>query len=100
LTIHISYSFPTLLSSDLLPIVARYCIRECNAARNYARTEGCFPTIGPKIMTHWCRLPGEETDPRSTSAIPFCLRHSPGPPEPRRSEEHTSELQSRFDIVC
>src|SRR5699024_12695477 len=22
------------------------------------------------------------------------------PPEPRRSEEHTSELQSRFDLVC
>src|SRR5207249_9541481 len=22
------------------------------------------------------------------------------PPQPRRSEEHTSELQSRFDLVC
>src|SRR5207249_12270045 len=27
-----------------------------------------------------------------------CLKHQ-GPP-PRRSEEHTSELQSRFDLVC
>src|SRR5207249_10381723 len=29
---------------------------------------------------------------------PFCLSHPPGRIE--RSEEHTSELQSRFDLVC
>src|SRR6266704_2808709 len=27
-------------------------------------------------------------------------RPRPGPPGPPRSEEHTSELQSRFDLVC
>src|SRR5207249_11464131 len=37
-------------------------------------------------------------------AVPHC-RHGrrangPTPYEPRRSEEHTSELQSRFDLVC
>src|SRR6266704_4024905 len=31
------------------------------------------------------------------TSLPSCTPRTPGP---RRSEEHTSELQSRFDIVC
>src|SRR5438067_3772009 len=37
------------------------------------------------------------TIPRRRSALP---RRGRGAPAPRRSEEHTSELQSRFDLVC
>src|SRR5699024_12437571 len=38
--------------------------------------------------------------PSRTSSL-LRLRRSPAtPPSPPRSEEHTSELQSRFDLVC
>src|SRR5207249_10213278 len=41
--------------------------------------------------------------PSRTTPPPLALRpevdSSPAPPAPR-SEEHTSELQSRFDLVC
>src|SRR5699024_12231574 len=34
------------------------------------------------------------------SAIAIYLFHHVKKKEPKRSEEHTSELQSRFDLVC
>src|SRR5699024_11811254 len=37
--------------------------------------------------------------PTSTGSSPT-TRTSTAPPNCRRSEEHTSELQSRFDLVC
>src|SRR5699024_11665346 len=39
---------------------------------------------------------------RSCPRFPACHlpRRAPGAPGRRRSEEHTSELQSRFDLVC
>src|SRR5207249_5040557 len=44
--------------------------------------------------------PGPDTPPRAVNA-PF-VQHAGGRRDPvdRRSEEHTSELQSRFDLVC
>src|SRR5438067_9071541 len=36
---------------------------------------------GVRLIGPWCSLPGDG-------------------PDARRSEEHTSELQSRFDLVC
>src|SRR5215469_17553139 len=36
--------------------------------------------------------------PRRCGDVPVGERRSP--PDPRRSEEHTSELQSRRDLVC
>src|SRR5438874_9532163 len=32
--------------------------------------------------------------------LPLQRRRAQGPPRPLRSEEHTSELQSRRDLVC
>src|SRR5699024_12799754 len=37
---------------------------------------------------------------RSSPSIPGRGAYSSSPPRPPRSEEHTSELQSRFDLVC
>src|SRR5699024_11381859 len=42
---------------------------------------------------HCCEsAPPRPPNPRTASAAVRCIRH--------RSEEHTSELQSRFDLVC
>src|SRR5260370_32048391 len=43
-------------------------------------------------------LPPRTARPRSGSAQ--SPRDSPGVPLPRRSEEHTSELQSHLNLVC
>src|SRR5207249_10860928 len=37
---------------------------------------------------------------RPTVSAPEVWRAAQAAPEPARSEEHTSELQSRFDLVC
>src|SRR5699024_12862882 len=39
--------------------------------------------------------PGEDNDPQFVGGVQFVHRVGDG-----RSEEHTSELQSRFDLVC
>src|SRR5699024_12772415 len=79
-------SFPTRRSSDLqrrpgaLPL--------CPAARR--RQKICRDGLGPALAVwlrpdlHNLRLPGSAPE----------RRYHP------RSEEHTSELQSRFDLVC
>src|SRR5437868_12655893 len=46
-------------------------------------------------------LSGEKPAPAPTVAALMERTTSAWPPQPvRRSEEHTSELQSRFDLVC
>src|SRR5699024_12145140 len=44
------------------------------------------------------RLPWSHSLPMNVSRPPS--RTCPAPPTATRSEEHTSELQSRFDLVC
>src|SRR5699024_11428745 len=48
------------------------------------------------------RIEDSEESTKSTCAAPRDMASKPSPPDPakRRSEEHTSELQSRFDLVC
>src|SRR5699024_11584906 len=67
----------------------------------------CFPTLFS--YTTLFRSPGSRhsKDRSSRPAIPACRRCAictASPPSPStgrdRSEEHTSELQSRFDLVC
>src|SRR3712207_7979548 len=81
--------FPTRRSSDLprsLPRAARSQVRElCRAPRGFA--PGC--TRGASLPV---RVP--ERDPLTSSCAA-----QPAPSE-RRSEEHTSELQSRQYLVC
>src|SRR5207249_11991689 len=72
------HSFPTRRSSDLPRR------RRCRCARSRAHGR---PLAGPA----------------SSRALPAgtpCSTGSPLRPRAARSEEHTSELQSRFDLVC
>src|SRR5438067_9287589 len=51
--------------------------------------------LRPPPARRWRRR-GRPRPPRGRSSAPA---RGP-PPRPARSEEHTSELQSRFDLVC
>src|SRR5699024_11452445 len=71
----------TLSLHDALPI----CSTSSSAPRCSASTTG----------TRTCRWPPR----RSSATRPTCPSPVTGGTPPR-SEEHTSELQSRFDLVC
>src|SRR5438067_9381859 len=66
------HSFPTRRSSDLLTIVSCHAGAVCPA-----------PAIGVMLLVP--RIAARSSD----AELPYV-----------RSEEHTSELQSRFDLVC
>src|SRR2546428_7086180 len=53
----------------------------------------------PNPLRIRCLRPAPTTAPHPARVIAFKCRRFP-PPAPQRSEEHTSELQSRSDLVC
>src|SRR5207249_8505443 len=57
------------------------------------------PRIPPSSPSAASSSPGTSTRGPRTSASSSCAR-APTPGRAGRSEEHTSELQSRFDLVC
>src|SRR5699024_12847925 len=65
------HSFPTRRSSDLSAVM-----------RSSSTNTSAIPFSAPNRISSWGRL--------STIQVPMAAR----------SEEHTSELQSRFDLVC
>src|SRR5699024_11947859 len=71
-------SFPTRRSSDLTPASA---LRRCTAC--------CWMPTRRMYCAFW-----------RVGLPPMPARMQPLPCFPARSEEHTSELQSRFDLVC
>src|SRR5207249_11102433 len=85
------HSFPTRRSSDLLrraPTAAR-CRLPAIAAAGFG--SGSRAASGQLL-----RVPPAAARAASRRA----RRAGEGPARYRRSEEHTSELQSRFDLVC
>src|SRR5207249_5966275 len=58
-----------------------------------ADSESCPPSVGISARSSRIR---RSLGPRSTPSCPHTLR----PLKRERSEEHTSELQSRFELVC
>src|SRR5699024_12647470 len=52
-----------------------------------------LPVWAPKLLTAACRC-------AITPTVPWLSTPSLRKPVNSRSEEHTSELQSRFDLVC
>src|SRR5207249_10810175 len=77
-------SFPTRRSSDLLPHISN-----CLAL-------GCIVTSKcNRFLRPFCDLVLRETHTPALDSFFHSSRSQNG-----RSEEHTSELQSRFDLVC
>src|SRR5699024_12861307 len=56
---------------------------------------GMWHTRGTAIRHPWARTNSRSPAGRSNGRCGPTMRATPG-----RSEEHTSELQSRFDLVC
>src|SRR5207249_10902728 len=83
------HSFPTRRSSDLARRLRSFWGEACRAASPGARARGIR-----------CERAGRARLRPSRARRP--TRPEPRPPESDnlRSEEHTSELQSRFDLVC
>src|SRR5215469_18057994 len=59
-----------------------------------------FPYTTLFRSTWWDRCSSDSPSPRPNTCIPGPRRPGPAMIPPRRSEEHTSELQSRRDLVC
>src|SRR5207249_11239706 len=93
---HDFHSFPTRRSSDLsiMPITPPLLI---TGSRTFWAPS--FPiSLYGATMT---RLPGEvPRDTRQSSKLALIDTTLILPRPSPRSEEHTSELQSRFDLVC
>src|SRR5438094_3713442 len=67
-------------------------------AENCSRTCALVPTATgfPRPSIRFTRMNGATSAPISVAASP----RAPRKPNRRRSEEHTSELQSPYDLVC
>src|SRR5699024_11339796 len=95
----ISYAAPmtivgiSLPLHDALPISAT-CSTSPRSSPRPSTPVSEFAPASPSGPRHPCGA-----GVRRIQAYP-CRRHVHCIPESRRSEEHTSELQSRFDIVC
>src|SRR5207249_8846763 len=93
------HSFPTRRSSDLVgvalslvsPVLAGDPTKAPSIVPlvNPVSEKGAAGLFNKIVMAH-----GAEIDPGRT------VYHMIRAIEPARSEEHTSELQSRFDLVC
>src|SRR5699024_12030994 len=93
-----AHSFPTRRSSDLA-VDAGFDFVELHAAHGYLLHEFLSPLSNQ-------RTDGYGGTPENRARIVLdtidAIRAEVGEnvPEWHRSEEHTSELQSRFDLVC
>src|SRR5699024_11583893 len=83
---------PPLSLHDALPISSRSRPRSCSPpARWTRRASASSPSSTRAAPPSGCR---------ATSPSAGCTRPTSPTTKPSRSEEHTSELQSRFDLVC
>src|SRR5699024_12871249 len=90
------HPFPTRRSSDLAPpTTAGVGMTSPGVSKRHC----CSPVSGSRLSTPLSPVP------RISSGWVGSKKRLPNPtkirpPLLRRSEEHTSELQSRFDLVC
>src|SRR5699024_12584331 len=92
---HYLHSFPTRRSSDLLGEVERYHRTSINKHLKCIRCRHPGYVIRLPCDIFLCSHPVLFKGHRSP-----CLRQPEREEITFRSEEHTSELQSRFDLVC
>src|SRR5690349_23692074 len=89
---HNLHSFPTRRSSDLTGICSVRSARVRRYSRLYCpRGSGMKGNPKPWVFA-FALLPA--------LLLTSAARAQQSPPRTRRSEEHTSELQSRRDLVC
>src|SRR5438105_12450404 len=67
-----------------------------NLGRRCRRFKSCHPDHPTRRAASWSCPPACPRAPR----LPAPARRGCDPTPPSRSEEHTSELQSRVDLVC
>src|SRR5690606_41401830 len=87
------HSFPTRRSSDLAPVPHRRACPDPRARRGSTHLRGGAPRGGGNGPAAGA---GRGPDPGDRPAA----EHPPGAAPEVRSEEHTSELQSRENLVC
>src|SRR5438067_7864570 len=80
--------------STLFPYTTLF--RSPRIRRGGARTGRLATHEGRRVA----RAPGRDPAVRPGRRSPARIRGDRGVAGPQRSEEHTSELQSRFDLVC
>src|SRR5207247_5405437 len=89
-------AFPTRRSSDL-PAIDLKAPRGSTAVAQTAQTRKNVSTISISSPRHWLTPPTLGTAPSDALCRKIPRRRSAAA---TRSEEHTSELQSRVDLVC
>src|SRR5207248_9263469 len=94
--LHVLHSFPTRRSSDLCRPALRSppnsAQGNCRIRQTRAKLPPTTASSPPTFLPVVC-WPGDCWQPLSR-------RKTAQPPEFARSEEHTSELQSPYDLVC
>src|SRR5207248_9478627 len=92
------HSFPTRRSSDLESEPAGIC----GASQRRLAADRWQPQLVERLLA--AALPGRPLPPhrhaRPLSAAVVARLGEDAAAAPRRSEEHTSELQSPYDLVC
>src|SRR5207249_8395055 len=93
------YSFPTRRSSDLSPLFLVYLYTK---KRVRSRLAGERENRRPPAHAPYRLWNPELVDPSQATSVASSemAAHQPELRDVDRSEEHTSELQSRFDLVC
>src|SRR5207249_12261750 len=90
---HAPHTYPLSLH-DALPISSR-AVNRSRASGSFSRTSMRTPSSDCAPVTLWS-LDAESRVSVRLGNVTVNVEPSPFP----RSEEHTSELQSRFDLVC
>src|SRR5690606_40011226 len=91
------HPFPTRRSSDLIP---SFCTWATNTSISFSRSAASTPIFAIPYMIN--NPPSSRSNGKAETAKAFCWlsTNSLVNREELRSEEHTSELQSRENLVC
>src|SRR5207249_10402746 len=92
------HSFPTRRSSDLAKRVNPYCLHSC--LRRHCLCHRASRDFIIDRSLHGTTLASRKLSIRAKTYEKNPIQQSYCSPVKGRSEEHTSELQSRFDLVC
>src|SRR5699024_11798523 len=99
-TIRNLHSFPTRRSSDLDVLYAKINNAKLNESKESKyKLATNFSIVSPILDNYTYVLFTVYSNPESNYPVLIEVNNN-GDEANKRSEEHTSELQSRFDLVC